>query len=179
MICNAKMNWAAQVSSSISNVKKALNWINLIRKLFFFFLWLQIIPNNFYFILHYKLEAWQIPWLTQNLHHSFFAASAYAIKLSLHYPPVLHSYHDLTKLPTKAMPKIYSYYKLSMLLYKTFNNEYHSSEWIHLNCVLTITSRQSTFMSCRYNKNRVGLNCLTNSYILIEYIFPLTGSTRA
>jgi hypothetical protein len=60
--------------------------------------------------------------LNHSLKHSTFVASSMALKMSLHYPQINHSYNELHK-PEGATPKLYCDYKNENMLYKTFNDK--------------------------------------------------------
>ena len=63
---DCKLNWQIQIEGTISKAKKALNAIKLIRKHFNKQELLKLITSNYYSILYYNSEIWNIPSITQN-----------------------------------------------------------------------------------------------------------------
>ena len=64
-------------------------------------------------------------------------------------------------------------YKLSLLLYKTFNEKVPEDEWLHLNDNIILTSRQTKFKCVKNNSLRIGLNCLANRFHHLNDMIPL------
>jgi hypothetical protein len=75
-------------------------------------------------------------------------------------------------------------YKLSLSLYKTFNNSCPYDEWIDLNFDQICTSRQLIFMTNRANKSCVGMNSLTNRFFhlnnktLLSWLYKSSDSYK-
>jgi hypothetical protein len=55
-------------------------------------------------------------------------------------------------------------YKLSLLLYRTFNDAIPETEWVGMNFQQITMSRQSEFKIVKTNKHKVGLNILCNRF---------------
>jgi hypothetical protein len=100
-------------------------------------------------------------------------ASAKALKLATHYCYPEISYDNLHVNTKRATPNMYCDYKLSLLLYKTFNLCQPESECIALNFCQTLKSRQSCFHVIKNNRLRVVLNCLCNRFYHINDKIPL------
>jgi hypothetical protein len=120
---DSRLKWASQVSNAIKKSSKALNAIKIIRRYFNTNELLKILTSNFFSILYYNSEVWMIKDLKLSLKNDLLAASSNAIKLSLHYPKHRISYINLHKMTNRATPEMYAGYKLSLLLYKTYNQQ--------------------------------------------------------
>jgi hypothetical protein len=158
------LKWSSQVANGILKAQKALNAIKIIRKHFNTWELLKIVTGNYYSILYYNSEVWMLNNLKQNLQRDLLTASSNAIKVCLHYPNRLISYVNLHKMTNRATPSMYMKYKLSLLLYKTFNMQSPISEWIELNFNQFFTSRQTNFMSNANNRHAIGSNALCNRF---------------
>jgi hypothetical protein len=53
---------------------------------------------------------------------------------------------------------------MSLLLYKTFNDEISETEWLSLNFDQIIAGRQSVFIVMKTNNHHVGLNIINNGF---------------
>ena len=52
----------------------------------------------------------------------------------------------------RATPEKHMIYKLSLQLYKTFNDKVPITEWILLNTHTILTSKQTTFKAAKFNR---------------------------
>ena len=111
--------------------------------------------------------------MNHSIKKSLLTASSGALKLALHYPKYNIRYHTLHLNTGRATPEMYCNYKLSLLLYKTFNDQTQSDEWVHLNFEQLVSSRQTTFMINRNNKLNVGMNLLTCRFYALNNKIPL------
>ena len=78
---NSKLNWQIQVQRAITNSKKALHGINLIKKFFNKNELLKKTTSNYYSVLHYNNEIWLIPSLCHNSKKNLLNAAAALLKL--------------------------------------------------------------------------------------------------
>jgi hypothetical protein len=162
------LKWSSQVANAIQKSQKALNPIKIIRKHFNTSELLKIVTSNYYSILYYNSEVWMLNNLKQNLQKDLMTAASNAIKVCLHYPNRMISYENLQKMTNRATPCMYMKYKLSLLLYKTYNMQSPLSEWIELNLNQFFTSRQTNFMSNTNNRHVIGSNALCNRFKLLN-----------
>ena len=70
-------------------------------------------------------------------------------------------------------------YKLSIQLFKLYNSNEHSLEWIYLNLNQILTSHQTTFSIMKTNNRKVGLNVLTTHFSILNGIIPLNWLTNS
>jgi hypothetical protein len=108
------------ITSAVNRANSSLKAIKIIRKFFNTSELINLITNNFYSVLYYKSEVWNIPSLGQDLKHSLFLASARALQVCLNYPDSSISYMDLQKMAKRATPEMFCKYKTALLLYKGF-----------------------------------------------------------
>jgi hypothetical protein len=133
ILFDSKMQWCHHVDRVVLKANKALNAIKILRKFFKTNELIMLVTSNFFSILYYNSEVWQLPNLNQNSKHSLFVASSNALKVCLHYPRIPYSYFDLHRITKRATPDMICKYKLALWLYKTFNDRLPYNEWLHLN----------------------------------------------
>ena len=173
VLFDSKLQWSPHINKSINKANKALNAIKIIRKKFTTAELIKIVTSNFFSILFYNSEIWHLPTLNNNLKHALLVASANSLKMCLHYPVEMISYHNLHKMTNRATPEMLCNYKLALQLYKTYNQQMPTDEWLHLNFNQIITSRQTLFMTSKNNNLKVGMNCLTNRFQHLNGKIPL------
>jgi hypothetical protein len=91
-------------------------------------------------------------------------ASENALPVALHYPDQFPSFTELHKRANRAAPEMFGHYKLSLMLYRTFNDSILETEWVGLNFQQIMMSRQREFKIVKTNKLVVGLNMLCNRF---------------
>ena len=79
------------IANCISKSTKALNAIKLIKRFFIKAELIQLITSNFYSILYYNSEIWQLP-VKNVLKQKLLSASAKALKVCIYYPANLCEY---------------------------------------------------------------------------------------
>ena len=174
VIFDSKLQWGAQVANCVSKSLSALNAVKLIKKFFTKRELLQLVTSNFYSILYYNSEIWHLPSLNNNLKAKLMSASARALKVCMYYPDPMISYERIHEMNKRATPKDMRNYTLGIQLYKLYNSNVHSLEWLHLNQNQILTSRQTHFKIMRSNKLKVGLNSLANRLNTINGKIKLT-----
>jgi hypothetical protein len=78
-------------------------------------------------------EAKLISSLKVILQKELMTASAKALRVALHFPDPMISYANLHKMANRATPEMFLKNKMSLLLYRTFNNEIPETGWLSLN----------------------------------------------
>ena len=73
----------------------------------------------------------------------------------------------------RATPEMFSLYKLSITLHKTFNEAIPETEWIGLNFDQVNMSRQRDFRILKINKLLIGRNILCNRFYELNGKIPL------
>ena len=70
IVFDSKLQWSNQVSTAIQKASIAVNDIKLIRKFFTSKELLLLLTSNYYSVLYYSTEVWNIGSLKQNLNKS-------------------------------------------------------------------------------------------------------------
>jgi hypothetical protein len=83
------------------------------------------------------------------------------------------SFIDLHKIIIRASANNVSIYKIALQLCKTFNLQLPEKEGVHLNWRQTSTSRQTMFKIIKNNNYRVGMNCQSNKFHVLNDNKPL------
>jgi hypothetical protein len=90
----------------------------------------------------------------------------------LHFPDHSVSFDYLHKLTNTTIPSMMCDYKVAFLLYRIFKERLPEDEWLHLNENFIFTSRQTLFKLKRAHISKIGLNCATNRFHLINDKIP-------
>ena len=173
VIFDSRLQWSNQVANCVQKANKALSAIKLIRRFFNTKELLQLLTSNYFSVLYYNSEVWNIGSLKEPLKHQLLTASSNALKLALHYPRRLISFHNLHSITKRATPCMFSKYKLALQLHKIYNNHTPHEEWVHLNFDQVLSSRQTNFIVNRSSKHTVGMNAMTNRLHSLNNIIPL------
>jgi hypothetical protein len=168
VLFDSKLQWTNHVCRVIQKADRALNAIKLIRKFFTSHELLQLLTSNYYSILYYNSEVWHLNSLKVILQKQLMTASAKALKVALHFPDPMISYASLHKMANRATPEMFLKYKMSLLLYRTFNNEIPETDWLSLNFDQIITSRQSVILGHKTNNYNVELNISSNKFCVLN-----------
>lgn len=170
---DSKMQWSAQVSNSILKANRALCAIKQIKNYFTKEELFQLLTANFYSILFYNSEIWQIPSLNPNSKQHLLAASAKALQLCNRDNTTFHSYIELHKISNRATPNQMSTYKHAILLHKLYNSTDSTNEWLTLNFNQILTGRQLNFKIIADNNFKIGNNLLCNRLTSLNEKIPL------
>ena len=173
VIFDSKLQWSAQVSHTILKANRALHAIRMIKNFFTKDELRTLLTANFFSILYYNSEVWLIPSLNPNSKQHLLSASANAIKLcDISNDPYL-SYLDLHRSNKRATPTQMSTYKHSLLLFKLYNSNERSYDWLQLNLMQTLTGRQTNFRIFVQSNYRIGCNQMCNRFASLNNKIPL------
>ena len=86
----------------------------------------------------------------------------------MYHPDNMISYLNIHKMNNRATPKAILHYKLAIQLYKLYNSNLYTYDWVLLNSNQSFTSRQTTFMAFKSNTKKVGLNLLANRLSILS-----------
>ena len=165
VIFDSKLQWGPQVAAACTRASRALNAISLIRRFFNQQELLQLVTSNFYSILFYNSEVWHLNTLNQSLKNSLLSISAKALKICAKSSDVwMLSYPNLHEMAGRATPEKIMSYKLALQLYRTFNDESPTQDWININFNLNTSSRQDRFSINKTNKLKIGMNIISNRF---------------
>ena len=173
VIFDSKLQWSAQVSNAILKANRALYAIKLIKNFFTQDELRTLLTANFYSLLYYNSEIWHIPNLNPNSKQHLLAASAKALRLCDKSITPFQSYIDLHRSHKRAMPSQFSTYKHALLLYKLYNSNETSDDWVDLNFTQVLTGRQLDFIIIPQSNYKIGTNLLCNRLSSLNNKIPL------
>ena len=168
VIFDSNLNWNDQVANAISKSNKALHCIKLIKYYFTSMELQQLITSNYYSILYYNSEIWNIPNLKNELKRRLVSASANALKICT---PSYHdrmSYVELHKINNRATPNEFCNYKHALLLHKLIHTEIPSSDWIDMNFQQNFNNRSTKINFFKNNRFKVGENLMCNRFNILN-----------
>ena len=134
---------------------------------------LSLVTSNFYSILYYNSEIWQIPTLKTTLKQSLLSTSAKALKVCCSSYEYYMSFINLHKSCLRATPEEMLTYKLAICLLKVYNVTFNQVEFVGQNFNQILTGRQTNFISLKSNNFKVGINALANRFYLLNNKIPL------
>ena len=167
------MQWSNHIAHAIKRSMKALNAIKLIKKFFNQKELVTLVTSNFFSILNYNSEIWQLPSLKVTLKQKLLSASAKALKVCARLANNDTSFINLHVMCNRATPIQVMRYKLALCLHKLYNSDYNSIEFLSLNFKQVITGRQTKFKCFKDNNTKVGLNTLSNRLYVLNDLIPL------
>ena len=126
---DAKLQWDTQICQAITKSRKALCAIKLIKHFFTNKELLQVVTANFYSVLFYGSEIWNIPLLKVILKQKLLSASANALKTCTKLNCDFLSFEELHRMNARATPKSFMIYKHAILLQGMYNNPTFNFEW--------------------------------------------------
>ena len=92
----------------------------------------------------------------------------------MYHPDNMISHLNIHKMNNRATPKAILHYKLAIQLYKLYNSNLYTYDWVLLNSNHIFTSRQTTFMAFKSNTTKLGHNLLANRLSIISGKIPLS-----
>ena len=163
ILFDSKLKWGPQVKQALQKANRALNAIKLIKNYFELAELVQLITSNFYSVLYYNSEVWNIPTLGTALQNQLLSASARALKICSRPSDLwMLSFNDLHEMAGRATPQKLRDYKSALQLYKTMDQHIPTTDWINLNLNAVVTSRQTKLIINKNNRFRVGMNAFSN-----------------
>ena len=114
------MQWSNHIAHAIKRSTKALNAIKLIKIFFNQQELISLMTSNFYSILNYNSEIWQLPSLKVTLKQKLLSASAKALKVCARLADSDISFINLHAMCNRATPIQVMRYKLALCLYKLY-----------------------------------------------------------
>ena len=168
VIFDCKLDWHEQVANAIKKSNKSLFAIKMISK-FFTSKEIKILLDSFFYsVLYYNSEIWLLPSLNHSLKQQLMSASANALRsCNIRKNPYI-SFIDLHKHNYKSTPEHFAQYKLSLLLFKSFNSTVQDTDWVSFVNQIVVTGRQTKFFMHKNNKYKIGLNIITNRFHAIS-----------
>ena len=171
---DSKLTWAEHVNKTINKSKRALHAIRLIKKHFTKQELLNLLTSNFYSILYYNSEIWHLTTLKQELKKKLLSASANALKICSTWKEENVSFEKLHQINKRATPIKMSMYKLAIQLFKLYNSEKQTPDWIDLNLQQNFNGRSTKFLVSNCAKYKIGSNLLVNRLSALNNIVELS-----
>ena len=78
------------------------------------------------------------------------------------------SFEAIHKLNNRATPEKIMIYKHALMLFKIYNSNDQTTEWVNLNINQVLTSRQTKFKINKTNISKIGLNALANRLSILN-----------
>ncbi len=173
VIFDCKLNWNEQVANAIKKSNKTLYAIRMIKK-YFTSDEIKIVLNSYYFsVLYYNSEIWLSPFLHTGPKQQLLSASSNAIRSCLKNQTRYISFENLHKQIKKSTPDQIALYKISLLLFKVFNNIVQGKDWIDFNNQIICTGRQTTFDLHKASNYKIGNNILCNKLTCVTRLIQL------
>ena len=142
---DSKLSWSDHVNKTINKAKRTYHAINLLRKYFTTNELKGLLTSNYYSVLYYNNEIWHLSALSPLLKQKLMSASANAIKLCLSKLPINTSYEAIHSLAKRGTPSQMSMYKHALQLYKLYNSNNMSDDWLSLNDQQIFNGRNEHF----------------------------------
>ena len=140
---DSKLQWLNQASKAISNSKRALHGIKLLKK-------------------YLTKEETKMLLTSGHIKQQILAASAYALKIINNVSDLRISYQQLHIQEKRATPMSFAKYKLAIQLYKIYNKVDENNEWIDMNEQQNFNARNEYFHINDASRIKVGRNTLCN-----------------
>ena len=161
---DSKLNWNIQSANAISKANKALYAIKMIGKFLNSREIKTLLISNFYSTLYYNSEIWLSQLLDHNSKQMLLSASAKALRLTMPFTNTLISFEDIHIKCEQSTPNQIAQYKNALELYKLFNSNESSKNWLDLTNQILINDRNSFFNCIRVNNYKIGLNTMVNKF---------------
>ena len=117
-------------------------------------------------------EIWHLPTLKSELKQKLISISGRAIKSCMYYPDEMISFKNIHKMNNRAMPVAIMQYRLAIQLFKIYNSNDYTHDWVLLQNNHIFTTRQTTFMAFKSNNTKVGINILANRLPILNGKIP-------
>ena len=162
VIFDCKLQWHEQTAAIIKKSKRALYCIKLIKNYFTPHELALLITSNFYSILYYNSEIWNVPKLNSKLKQDLLSASASALKICTPSYHMMMSFYELHYINNRATPTQMSQYKLALTMFTLFNKQEPTVDWVDLNFQQIFNQRNTTLNFVNTSNYKVGQNILCN-----------------
>ena len=162
VIFDCKLQWHEQAAATIKKSKRALYCTKLIKNYFTPHELALLITSNFYSILYYNSEIWNISTLNSKLKQDLLSASASALKICTPSYHMMMSFYELHNINNRATPTQMSHYKLALTMFTLFNKQEPTLDWVDLNFQQIFNQRNTTLNFVNSSNYKVGQNILCN-----------------
>ena len=132
-----------------------------------------LLTSNYFSSLYYNSEIWLTTIIKPELKQSLISASANALRSCVPLQNRFISFEAIHKQCNQFTPSQIAYFKLSILLFKLFNGQYHNKNWIDLATPIIITRWQTKFKTYKSNNYKIGMNILINRFYCLNNLICL------
>ena len=171
---DSKLNWYIQTANAINKANKSLFAIKAISKFFKKEEIKTLLTSNFYSTLYYNSEIWLSNLLDPNSKQMLLSASAKALRLTIPFSNRFISFEEIHKQCKQSTPKHLAQYKNALQLFKLFNTNLHSRDWVDLTNQIITGTRQEFFNCVRVNNYKIGLGSMVNKFHSLNGKIKLT-----
>ena len=128
----------------------------------------NLLTSNYYSVLYYNSEIWHIPSLSPNLKQKLLSASASALKSISKIFTSDISFERLHTINQRGTPEQMLKYKLSLQIYKLYNSEKMTEDWIDLNNQQNFNARVNKLLVSNNSNYKIGKNLLVNRFTTLN-----------
>ena len=165
---DSKLQWGTQFAQAITKSKQALHAIRLVSRYMRKSEVKLLLTSNFYSILYYNCEIWLMQSLSPALKQHLLAASSMALRLLNNRSDLRISYDQLHKIHKRATPINVMKYRQSIQLFKIYNNDNQSDDWIDLNFQQNFNARNDNIQIYDVSRLKVGKNLIINRLSILN-----------
>ena len=167
------MQWNNQVAQAISKSKKTLHGIRLIRRYLTKAETKMLLTSNFYSVLYYNCEIWLSQGLNARQKQQLLAASSNALKVLNNVSDLRISYKLLHLNEKRALPMDFAKYRLAIELFKIYNGNEMSDDWMDMNCQQNYNARNLMFQINYFSRIKIGKNVICNRLNVLNNLVNL------
>ena len=124
-----------------------------------------LLTTNYYSILYYNTEIWNLQTLSPLLKQKLLSASANAIKICLSKLPQNTSYDKIHSLAKRGTPSQMSNYKHAIQPFKFYNSNSMTDDSIFLNLQQNFNGWNEHFQIFNVSNYKVGQNLMVNRFL--------------
>ena len=111
-------------------------------------------------------------WLSPSLKHDvkqlLLSASANALRTCMPFQNRFISFEDIHRNCCQPTPPCIGLYKISILLFKTYNSNVTNDDWLDLSENIILTTRQNLFSCFKSNNYKIGMNVQINKFSFLN-----------
>ena len=173
ILFDSKLQWLDQAAKAISNSKRALHGIKLIKKYLSKEETKMLLTSNFYSFLYYNCEVWLSNELKGHIKQRNLQASSKALKIINNVSDLRISYHQLHIQEKRATPLNFAKYKLAVQLYRIYNKMDENDDWLDMNEQQNFNARNEYFHINDASRIKVGKNIMCNRLPCLNGVIKL------
>ena len=113
-------------------------------------------------------EIWLMQSLNSALKQHLLSASANALRILNNKSDLRISFHQLHKIHKRALPLEMMKYRLSIQLYKVYNDSNMNEDWMDMNVQQNFNSRLTVIQINDFSNLKIGKNILANRFGILN-----------